>query len=303
MRATTSIRFIAGSKKRDKNRQKNRPQSMSETQAQSPKVCFLPDSPLVYGKRRDSRLVFIIRSPPRMQGPPDAGCLRANERIVWIARLPYCCWWGRAFGRPTQLKEIGMAATGFERPARALFAAVSLAAMIAAFAIGQARAQTVNPVPPPPPPAFNPSTPNTVPQAPYVPVSPTAPIWPVGRRAGAGFACHRAAAGSACNRAAAGSARNRAAACRHSSNGQCARGGKARSIAKAWRPSRRGSPPLPQAPRPIPCRARARPVLLSGLGRILSALCQSLPSQPRVVRLLRGIVELLRLFLVSAGGG
>ena len=175
MRATTSIRFIAGSKKREKNRQKNRPQSMSETQARSPKVCFFRDSPLVYGKRRDSRLVFIIHSPPRMQGPPDAGCLRANERIVWIARLPYCCWWGRAFGRPTQLKEIGMAATGFERPARALFAAVSLAAMIAAFAIGQARAQTVNPVPPPPPPTFNPSTPNTVPQAPYVPVSPTLP--------------------------------------------------------------------------------------------------------------------------------
>ncbi len=175
MRATTRIRYIAGSKKREKNRRKNRPKSMSETQARSPKVCFLPDSPLVYGKRRDSRLVFIVRSPPWMQGPPDAGCLRGNERIVWIARLPYCCWWGRAFGRPMQLKEIGMATTGFERPARTLFAAVSLAAMIAAFAIGQARAQTVNPVPPPPPPTFNPSTPNTVPQAPYVPVSPTAP--------------------------------------------------------------------------------------------------------------------------------
>jgi len=172
MRAMISILFIAGSK----NRRKNRPQSMSETQARSPKVCFFRDSPLVYGKRRDSRLVFIIRSPPRMQGPPDAGCLRANERIVWITRLPYCCWWGRAFGRPTQLKEIGMEATGFERPARALFAAVSLAAVIAAFAIGQARAQTVNPVPPPPPPpTFNPSSPNTVPQAPEVPVSPTPP--------------------------------------------------------------------------------------------------------------------------------
>ena len=69
-----------------------------------------------------------------------------------------------------------MEATRFERPAAALFAAVSLTAMIAAFAIGQARAQqTVNPVPPPPPPTFNPSTPYTVPQAPYVPISPTAP--------------------------------------------------------------------------------------------------------------------------------
>jgi hypothetical protein len=84
-------------------------------------------------------------------------------------------WWGRAFGRATKLKEIGMAATRFERPAAAFFAAVSLAAMIAAFAFGQARAQTVNPVPPPPPPTFNPSTPNTVPQAPYVPISPSAP--------------------------------------------------------------------------------------------------------------------------------
>ena len=69
-----------------------------------------------------------------------------------------------------------MKATVFKRPAAALFAAVSLAAMIAAFAIGQARAQqTVNPVPPPPPPTFNPSTPNTVPQPPYVPIAPSAP--------------------------------------------------------------------------------------------------------------------------------
>jgi hypothetical protein len=81
---------------------------------------------------------------------------------------------GKAFGRPPELKEIGMEATGFERPA-ALLAAVSLAAMIAAFAIGQARAQTVNPVPPPPPPVFNPSSPSTVPQAPEAPVSPTPP--------------------------------------------------------------------------------------------------------------------------------
>jgi hypothetical protein len=68
-----------------------------------------------------------------------------------------------------------MEATRFERPPAALFAAVSLAAMIAAFAIGQARAQTVNPVPPPPPPVFNPSSPSTVPQAPEAPVSPTPP--------------------------------------------------------------------------------------------------------------------------------
>ena len=68
-----------------------------------------------------------------------------------------------------------MKTTGFWRPAAAVSAAVVLAAMIAAFAIGQARAQTVNPVPPPPPPTFNPSTPNTVPQAPYVPISPTTP--------------------------------------------------------------------------------------------------------------------------------
>ena len=74
-----------------------------------------------------------------------------------------------------------MKTTGFQRPAAAVFAAVALAATLATFAIGQARAQqTVNPVPPPPPPTptFNPSTPNTVPQAPYVPVSPSAPSSP-----------------------------------------------------------------------------------------------------------------------------
>jgi hypothetical protein len=68
-----------------------------------------------------------------------------------------------------------MAATEFERPAAALFAAVSLAVTIAAFAIGQARAQTVNPVPPPPPPVFNPSGPSTVAPTPEVPVSPGPP--------------------------------------------------------------------------------------------------------------------------------
>ncbi len=84
-------------------------------------------------------------------------------------------WWRRASGRPTVFEEIGMRTTGLQRPAAALFAAVALTAMIAAFAIGQARAQTVNPAPPPPPPTFNPSTPNTAPPTPEVPVSPTPP--------------------------------------------------------------------------------------------------------------------------------
>jgi hypothetical protein len=47
-------------------------------------------------------------------------------------------------------------------------------AVIACFALGQAQAQFVNPVPPPAPPTLNPSTPSTVPQAPEVPVSPGA---------------------------------------------------------------------------------------------------------------------------------
>jgi hypothetical protein len=68
-----------------------------------------------------------------------------------------------------------MVATGFERPRATLVAAFSLAAMIATFAIGQARAQMVNPVPPPPPPVFNPSPPATVPQPPYTPGAPTPP--------------------------------------------------------------------------------------------------------------------------------
>jgi hypothetical protein len=98
-------------------------------------------------------------------------CRWLNSRIS--------CWSGRAFGRPPELKEIGMAAKGFKRPA-ALFAGVSLAAMVAAFAIGHARAQTVIPPPPPPPPVFNPSSPSTLPQAPEVPVSPTLPSGPSG---------------------------------------------------------------------------------------------------------------------------
>ena len=61
--------------------------------------------------------------------------------------------------------------TGFKRPAVAFFAA----GMIVAFAISQAGAQPVNPVPTPPPPSFNPSTPSIVPQTPEAPVSPSAP--------------------------------------------------------------------------------------------------------------------------------
>ncbi len=68
-----------------------------------------------------------------------------------------------------------MAATGVERPAAYFVAAVSLAAMIAAFAIGQARAQPVTPPITQPPPTFNPSTPNTVTQPSLAPLSPTAP--------------------------------------------------------------------------------------------------------------------------------
>jgi hypothetical protein len=54
-RTATSILIIAGSE----NRLKNRPQSMDETQARSPKFCFSPDSSLVYGIRRDSRMTKI----------------------------------------------------------------------------------------------------------------------------------------------------------------------------------------------------------------------------------------------------
>jgi hypothetical protein len=46
-RVTMSIAFIAGSA--------NRTRSMSETQAQSPMVCFFGASYLVYEKRYDSR--------------------------------------------------------------------------------------------------------------------------------------------------------------------------------------------------------------------------------------------------------
>jgi hypothetical protein len=68
-----------------------------------------------------------------------------------------------------------MTATGLKRPAPAFFAGVVLAGVTAAFAIGQARAQFVNPVPPTSP-TFNTPTPNPVPPPPPVtPVSPAAP--------------------------------------------------------------------------------------------------------------------------------
>jgi hypothetical protein len=69
-----------------------------------------------------------------------------------------------------------MDTTGFQRSVwTRILSAGSMTAIVACFAIGQARAQFVNPVPPPPPPTFNPSSPNTVPQPPYVPVAPAAP--------------------------------------------------------------------------------------------------------------------------------
>ena len=99
--------------------------------------------------------------------PRPADCLDCSTPILLLV--------GNAFGRPPELKETGMEATRFERRAGVLFAAVALAATTAAFAIGRAEAQTVNPVPPPPPPVFNPSDPSAVPQAPEAPVSPTPP--------------------------------------------------------------------------------------------------------------------------------
>jgi hypothetical protein len=73
-----------------------------------------------------------------------------------------------------------MQAIGLKRRPAALFAAVSLTATIAAFAIGQARAQPVTPPITQPPPTFNPSTPNTVAQPPVAPVSPGVPSGPSG---------------------------------------------------------------------------------------------------------------------------
>ena len=67
-----------------------------------------------------------------------------------------------------------MTATGFGRPAPAFFVSLVLAAMTAAFAIGPARAQFVNPVPPTSP-TLNPSTPSPVAPPPVAPVSPSAP--------------------------------------------------------------------------------------------------------------------------------
>lgn len=58
-----------------------------------------------------------------------------------------------------------------------MLAALAVAAALGVFALanGEARGQTVNPVPPLPPPVFNPSSPNTVPQPSEAPVSPSAP--------------------------------------------------------------------------------------------------------------------------------
>jgi hypothetical protein len=69
-----------------------------------------------------------------------------------------------------------MDAIGFQRPALAkIFNAGWVTAIIACFAIGQAQAQFVNPVPTAPPPTFNPSSPSTVPQPPETPISPGPP--------------------------------------------------------------------------------------------------------------------------------
>jgi hypothetical protein len=69
-----------------------------------------------------------------------------------------------------------MDAKRFQRSALAkLIIAGGATAIVACFALGQAQAQFVNPVPPSPPPTLNPSSPNTVPQAPEIPVSPGTP--------------------------------------------------------------------------------------------------------------------------------
>jgi hypothetical protein len=80
-----------------------------------------------------------------------------------------------ALGQATTAEEGEMTATWFGRSAAAYCAAVALAAMVAVFVLGQARAQPVTPPITLPPPTFNPSTPNTVPQAPPTPVSPRLP--------------------------------------------------------------------------------------------------------------------------------
>src|SRR5579862_2450989 len=68
----------------------------------------------------------------------------------------------------------GMDAKQLPRPASAKLV-IALTAIAMCFALGQAQAQLVNPVPPPPPPTFNPSSPSspsTSPQPPETPVSP-----------------------------------------------------------------------------------------------------------------------------------
>ena len=114
--------------------------------------------------RLDSRLVYRIRRDSRSR---MSGLYGVRDNAI-------CCG-VKIDAAPTEIEEIGMTAKRIERPAAALSVAVSLTATIAAFAIGHARAQTVNPVPPPPPPVVNPSGPSTVPQTPEVPVSPAPP--------------------------------------------------------------------------------------------------------------------------------
>ena len=70
----------------------NRPQSMNETRARSPKVCFSRDSYLVYEGRRDSRKDFWPRSVtlrceptgPARSGRPDEK-LREPRRATALA--------------------------------------------------------------------------------------------------------------------------------------------------------------------------------------------------------------------------
>jgi len=69
-----------------------------------------------------------------------------------------------------------MDAKRLQRAASAkLIIAGCLTAIVAWFALGQAQAQFVNPVPPPPAPTLNPSNPSTLPQPPETPVSPGPP--------------------------------------------------------------------------------------------------------------------------------
>jgi hypothetical protein len=78
--------------------------------------------------------------------------------------------------RESESTEIEMDAKRLHRsPPGKIIITGWVTAIVACFALGQAQAQFVNPVPPPPPPTFNPSSPSTVPQAPETPVSPGTP--------------------------------------------------------------------------------------------------------------------------------